>query len=550
MIKINTMNLLSKYFGGLLILSLVIVSCTKDFQEINTDPYGFTTASEGALFNKIIESLIPSGNEQMYINNEILYNQTQQAALTNKAWNNYTIGTENMWNDYYKVLPNVRELEKRFSSMPESGELTNMKAMLKVVLAYKTFKLTDMFGDIPFSEAGYGFQDLDLLRPKYDSQESIYKQLLDDLAWCDENISDTAVNTDVFKAFGSFDGLFRGDILNWQKLANSLRLRYAMRMSDKEPELSGQIIKDIVENQRPVFIGFNLTSYQGESASLWPASLGFTYDGLDWAFREQKNLRMGSNIWHQLSQHDSIDGTGIFDPRAYVFYEGNNLNQWVAFPQLPETGVPASGGIPYASHRDSKVGYSVKGEGCIYSPVNFFFTRDGDFMPIPLITGSEVHFILAEAYLRGIGLPQDASLADIEYMNGINSSVDWWMDVADKSKLPESGLTFTEKISIPPSLGAFSVLNVFGSWMATTDEEKLRFIYTQRWIDAFRQPWEAYSLTRRTNMTPREGEPINHFRLPYPPSEQEYNTENWQKAKDLQGGDDFDVKLWWIPNEY
>ena len=167
--------------------------------------------------------------------------------------------------------------------------------------------------------------------------------------------------------------------------------------------------------------------------------------------------------------------------------------------------------------------------------------------PFPIITGAEIHFILAEAYFRGIGLAQDPDQADVEYMNGINTSIEWWTNVADNSKLPSSGLTFPSQIQIPSNLGSFSVLNVFGSWNATTDEEKLAFIYTQRWLDAFRQPMEAYALSRRTGMTPREGAPINHYRLPYPPSEVEYNTSNWADAVANQGGDTPETKLWWIP---
>lgn len=542
------MNILSKYFGSLLILCILIMSCTKDFEEINTDPYGFTTASEGALFNRVIESLLPSGNEQMYINNEILYQQTQQAALTNQAWGNFTLGTESMWSDYYNFMPNVRELERRFDEMPPSGELNNMKAMLKIIVAYKTFKMTDVFGDMPFSQAGYGFQSLDALRPEFDSQETIYKFLLNDLKWCDEHISDTTVSEEPYLTFSGFDRLFEGNIKKWQKLANSLRLRYAMRMSAKEPELAGQIILEIVENQRPVLVGYNPAGYVGESACLWPATMGFRNLNIDWAFREHKNLRMGTNIWHQLSQHDSLDGSGIFDPRAYIFFETNNAGDWVPFPQIPEQATPASGGIPYGSQRDNAGGFAVKGETCIYSPVNYFFTRDSDFMPIPMMTGAEVHFILAEAYFRGIGLPLDPMMADVEYMNGINTSIDWWTKTADNSKLPNSGLAFPDKIEIPSSLGPFSVLMVFGSWNATSDEEKLSYIYTQRWLDAFRQPWEAYSLARRTGMTPREGEAIQHFRLPYPPSEVEFNTANWSSALSNQGGGDTpEYKLWWIP---
>ena len=531
----------------MIVLMVFLISCKKDFDEINTNPHGFTTASNGSLFNAIIQSLILSGNEQFYINNEILYKQTQLAALTKDAWGNFTIGTESMWTNYYRSLPNFRELEKRFDAMPESGEVLNMKAMLKIAFAYKTFKLTDIFGDMPVYHAGYGFQDLEYLYPQFDSQESIYKYLLEELKWCDENIDVNATTEEPFPTFSAFDALFGADMLSWQKFGNSLRLRYALRMSEKEPELGGEIIRVIIEESRPIILGYDFITYVGESACIWPSQMGFKNSSLNWSFREHENVRMGSNIWHQMSSHDSIDGSGIFDPRAYIFFETNNLNEWVPYPQLPEPGTPTAGGIPYDSHRDQSGAFQIKGETCIYSPFNYFIVRDEDFMPIPLITGSEVHFILAEAYFRGIGLPLDPSLADIEYMNGINSSLEWWMNVASNSKLPNSGITFPEMIEIPSDLGSNTVLSVFGSWMAGSDEEKLRFIYTQRWLDAFRQPWEAYALARRTGMTPREGESINHFRMPYPPSEVEYNSANWADAVNQQGGDTPEFKLWWIP---
>jgi hypothetical protein len=535
-------------YTKLIFLGLILLSCTKDYEEINTNPQGFTTASSGSLFNGVVQSLYPSGNELFYINNEILQKQTQLSALTHQAWGNYTLGTEDIWKNYYLAYANIRELESRFSEYENSPESNNMKAMLKIVVAYKTFKVTDLFGDIPFSEASMGFQNPEFLRPQYDKQRDIYFSLLEDLKWCDEHIDPSATAVEPIKSFLGFDKLFFGDLLMWQKFANSLRLRYAMRMSEKEPEMAAEIISDIISNDRPIIQGYDFISYVGESACLWPSQQGYSYDAPNWSMREHKNLRMGSNIWSQLSYHDSTDGSGIFDPRAYIFFETNNASEWVYYPQSAPSNQPAPGGIAYDVHRDNVAAFEVKGESCIYSVFNFFLHRDNRNMPVPLITGAEVHYILAEAYYKGIGVAEDPAQADIEYMNGINSSVEWWLNVAENSTLPLSGLAFTDKIQIPNYLNASSVLGKFGSWNALTVEEKLNFIYTQRWIDAFLQPQEAYALTRRTNSTPREGEPIQHFRLPYPPSEQEFNSENWLKAKEAQGGDDFDVKIWWIPN--
>ncbi len=542
-----TMNIKNITASLLLPLLLFLVSCTKDFEEINTNPNNFTTASDGALFNAVLSSLQLGWNEQFYINNEILYKQTQQAALTEEAWGNFTLGTEEIWSNYYGSLPEIRELQKRFSTYDGSPGVMNMKAMLEITLAMKTFKVTDLFGDIPFSKAGYGFQDLDLLRPEYDTQKDIYLALLETLKWADGQIDDTAEPAEPFTTFIQFDKLFNGDMLKWKKLANSLRMRHAMRMAEIEPELAGEIIHDIIENDKPVFLGYDFITPVFESACLWPAAIGFRNESLNWSFREHNNLRMGSAIWHQLSENDNTDGSGIFDPRAYIFFETNNDDQWVPFPQLPEAGTPSEGGIPYGTHRDQAGAFYIKGETCLYSPFNYFIVADMDYMPIIFITGAEIHFIKAEAYFRGIGVAMDKDQADIEYMNGINASVGWWMSVAENSQLPTSRLAFTDMVTIPDKIDASSVLMKFGSWNAVTEEEKLLFIYTQWWLDAFRQPWEAYALARRTGKTPREGAPISHYRLPYPPSEMEFNSANCEQAIARQGGDTPEIKIWWVP---
>jgi len=545
--RINAMISRNISLFTLILILAILVSCTKDFDEINTNPHGFTTASDGSLFNSVIKSLQPGWDEQFYIWNEILYKQSQLAALTKEAWGNYTIGTEDIWRNYYLTLPEIRKLEKQFDKYEETPGVINMKAMLKISLALKTFKVTDLFGDIPFSEAGYGFQDVSLIHPKYDAQRDIYLHLLDELEWADQNIDATAPLAEPFMSFRNFDKLFGGDMLKWRKLANSLRLRYALRMSEQEPLIAGEIIKDVIENNLPVFYGYDFITPVLESASLWPAAMGFKNQSLNWSFREHNGLRLGSNIWHQLSKHDSTDGSGIFDPRAYIFFEKDNFKKWTVFPQLPDINVPSSGGIPYGEHRDQAGNFDIKGETCIYAPFNYFIVRDEDYMPIPIITGAEIHYIKAEVYFRGIGVAVDKMQAEIEYLSGINASVEWWMLVASGSKLPLSGMTFTEMVQIPSNLNSATVQMQFGFWNATSEEQKLQFIYTQRWLDAFRQPIEAYSLARRTGMTPREGDPIRHFRLPYPPSELENNGVNWSQAIARQGGDSPEFKIWWIP---
>ena len=520
-------------------------SCKKDFEEINKNPNGFTTASDGALFNGVLSSMKSGWNEQLYVNNSVLYKETQQASLSQVRWNNYSIGTEEIWSNYYTALPNLRELEHRWSSLDTSNHyVQNMMAMEKIVLAYKTFKLTDLFGDIPFSEAGYGYLDASKLHPAFDSQESIYKKLLSELEWAANHIDVTANNQDPYSTFKNFDNLFFGNLLKWKKFANSLRLRYAMRMVNKEPTLAGQIIRDVIINFKPVF-GVNefgqLNDDPAESALLYPYQLGYKNESKGWSFNQSKDLRLGSTMWKLFSANDSTNGSGIFDPRAFYFFETNNVNKWVAYPNNPPSGLVPDGGIPYEYQRDGA--YSIKGSGCLYSPFNYYLVRDMDYVPDVLITGAEVLFLRAEAYMRGIGVPQDAGQAGTEFLGGVQFSIDFWEHIMTNSKLP-TGIPFATNISVPSNVNFISLQNNL-NYFLLNQSEQLNMIYAQSWVDFIMQPQQAFALTRRTNTTPRDGAALAVYRFPIPLKEASYNLGNWQNAYS-GSGDGLLTKIWWM----
>ena len=157
---------------------------------MNQDPFSPTGTTMEALFNGIISSLQQSMNEQFYLQNEIWYPETELGALTSEAWGNSQIGISELWSNYYYMLTNIRELEKRMDDYSEEQGDTavcdKVRAQLNVLKAYQTFKVTDIFGDIPYTEAGRIWESgssLNTMKPKWDSQESIYKSLLDELLW-------------------------------------------------------------------------------------------------------------------------------------------------------------------------------------------------------------------------------------------------------------------------------------------------------------------------------------------------------------------------------
>ncbi len=525
----------NKLLPILFLLLFLSNSCSKDFEEINENPFSPTQTDIGPLFNTVIESLRLGWNEQFYLHNETLYGLTQLAARTAVGFDNITIGTEEAWGNYYRALSHIREIDSRLDEMEiEAEALNNVRAQLKTILAYKTFRLTDLFGDIPFSDAGRGFEDLDFVRPKFDTQEEIYKFLLDELQWVEDNINtfpnpETAAGI-AYLSFGAFDNLFEGDMQMWRKFANSLRLRHALRMVEKDLAFATPILKDIIENNLP-------TIDQGEDVGMWPGRQGWLNQGVNWTFREHNKIRMGSNIWNLVSENDNIDGSGIFDPRARIFFETNNAEEWVPFSQVPEPGVEPSGGIPYGMQRDAN--YPIKGAANIYSPVNYYLIRDENFIPELILTAAEVGFIKAEVYLRGLGVDANTSQAEAEYTTAIVSSIKFWQSMVTGSSIWTNAPTILSEGEI------FAVANHPRLSIFNTDD-KLELIYAQRWIDQFRQPWEAFALWRRTDLTPRIGASPEYYRFAYPPSEVQNNPDNWSDQLSKMGEDAPTVKVWWM----
>ena len=297
------------------------------------------------------------------------------------------------------------------------------------------------------------------------------------------------------------------------------------------PDFASNIIRDILENNLPLI-------EKGEDVVMSPAAQDWRNQGVNWTFREHKRLRMGSNIWHLFSETDDKDGSGIFDIRAEIFFETNNAGEWVAFPQVPEPNTPQSGGIPYQQHRD--LNYTIKGADNIYSPFNYYLIRDEENIPEIIMTAAEIGFLKAEAYVRGLGVEQSNSTAEGEYTIAVANSVDFWQNLVKGSQI---------WINAPDLLDGNEVFTIANHPRNDifSQDNKLELIYRQRFIDQFRQPWEAYALVRRTNgATPHEGELIEHNRFPYPPSESINNPDNWAEQVAIMGEDTERVKVWWM----
>lgn len=514
------------------VVAALVSSCKKDFEKINTPPTAATSASSEQIYNMIVSSLPQTPGEQSVYNSWI-YPITQQAIVTSGAYP-YNNARDAEWSNYYTTLANYRLLESRIAESP--ANMNNFYAMLKTIMAYKTFKVTNFYGDMPYTQAGYApLKGAAGYTPAYDKQSDIYAALLTDLKWAVDNFSTDPAQFSP----GNYETFLHNDIDKWTKFANSMRLYVAVTMYDKNSALAGPAIAEALS--KPLLA-------DGEDIGLWPRTIpGLKFDWRQWSFSANCYLRMGSTMWNQMSSNNNPDGSGIFDPRAKIFFETNNDSLWAAYPQNPDASTPTEGGDPYNTRRF--VNWGDKGVANIYSPVNLYFEQDITTIPELMLTAAQVHFLKAEAYNRGLGVPADGTMAETEYTAGITASVNFWTSIAYNSPTwvmnKPTGPTPT-----PTEMTTF-LSNPSVQYFSLSPDDALKQIYAQMWIDQFRQPWDAWLLQRRTGgKTPMSPDPNGYYannfgkyqRFVYPDNEASYNHDNWQAA--TGGNDQPTTKIW------
>ena len=510
-------------------------ACKKNFESINAPWSAPTSASTPEVFNAIISSLpVTAGEQSVY--NAWIYPITQQGIITAGSYP-YSNAKDAAWNNYYATLANYRLLQSRIAAASDVNSMNNVYAMLKTIMAYKTIKTTNYFGNMPYSGAGYApIKGTSSFTAAYDNQSDIYASVLTDLKWAVDNLSTSSTQYSV----GSYDTFLGGNIAMWIKFANSLRLRVAVTMYSKNSSLAAAQIAEALS--KPLLA-------DGDNIGLWPSEIsGLTFQWRQWSFSANCYLRMGTTMWNLMSSTNATDGSGIFDPRAKLFFETNNAGQWVAYPQNPTSSTASEGGDPYNIDRFSSWG--TKGTACIYSPFNLYFEQDITYIPELMLTAAEVHYLKAEVYNRGLGVTASSATAKTEYNSGVTASLNFWTSIAYNS----SEWSVNKPSAAAATATQISTLLTNVAYDLTSSANALKQIYAQEWIDMYRQPWDAWTLLRRTGgATPMSATNASYYtanfgvynRFTYPDNEISYNFDNWSAAT---GGTDLpSSKIWIMP---
>lgn len=165
---------------------------------------------------------------------------------------NQYLWTSGSWGGYYDLLRNVKIINEK--SITEKNKLSEAISLTLRAFLYGT--LTDLFGDVPYSESMKATEGIYF--SKYDDQKDIYKGVLTDLKNAETILGDPSIAN--YKISSSADVMYGGDAVKWRKFVNSLRLRYSMRLINKKADMSAVGIDLVAEFNSAAALAFTSNS--------------------------------------------------------------------------------------------------------------------------------------------------------------------------------------------------------------------------------------------------------------------------------------------------
>lgn len=503
---------------------ILLGSCSKKLEKLYYDPDELATAKIEKLFTEMLNNdrVRPSYWEMrtFAVMHSAIYSQTVGFLNTTGVFQQNLNYTEGKWNDFYRPAGNgsgtlalYREMQKLYEELSGSDRIqaTIFLKAAAVVLYDQACQMVDLWGDIPFSEAGSLNLNGEAVMAKFDKGEDIYREAIDVLYELNDYFATVQPDLSTQNLFRTQDILLRGDVTKWRRYCNALRLRLLMRISNVMEEYSRSRVTEMLSRPDK----FPLLSEQAgynpaeEDILLQPMA---NYNLYLWeAMTEMTNF---SAPWHMLENVL----LPVNDPRIPVLYD--KYGTYIGSEFNPNTGYHA---MPVDWPLEQQ--QVNLGKFAVLDSATFLYNS---FIPGIVMSSAEVSFLKAEAFLRwGGGNPADM------YNLGIRQSIDFYYylnRLNARYKNPEplpSESDLAEFLSHP-------LLKLTGS-----TEEKLEKIATQRWAHFnFLQSAQAWSELRRTgyprlnfrkNSQPDAAEPPR--RLVYPGNEVTYNV-NYEAVRE------------------
>ena len=540
--------------------ALFFASCSDEYMEnMNTDPSKAATIDPNAqLTTAQLQTYGDLSMMEIYRNYHYAFTQQLMGCWnTTNYGGRHTLDNNEMsriWTSFYtQSLKNIIDAQYRTA---EDAEKVNINSVLRIYRVYLMSIITDTYGDAPFSEAGLGFLE-GKFNPKYDKQEDIYNAFFLEL-------EDAVNKIDPTKDKVTGDLIYAGDVTKWQQLENSLRLRFAMRISNVNPT------KAQTEFENALAANGGVITDASSDALIKYMTIAFSFGQeaySDYRGNSLSQLLFGNDPANNPSYLCSTFFNQLYnsgDPRTFkisrCYYDGlmsatSPDNRVDITQEMIEKGIAFSPRDPGAySWEPWPTGYDsdICAELAVNNPsvtatmarevepklANNFLKSDN---PGVVMTSAEVKFLMAEATVKKWNV--GSALAEDLYKQGVRAAMDFLTD--------NYGCTATTDAEFDAFIqdkGAFG----------HTDNQKLEAINTQAWILHFTNPAECWANVRRSGY-PKLKSPAEYgfgqyltggteipVRLCYPVLESSYNKKSYNEAIERMGGtDNWHSLLWW-----
>ena len=571
------MTIMKKIFYVAL-CAVFFASCSdKVYEEINTDKTKAETINPSY---QLSYAQMQMYGDMNYVDVHRLYTYAFTQHLMG-CWNTTNYGGQHRmddnemsrpWNNLYTGA--FRNLTDGIENSKSDPQDANVNAALRIFRVYVGSLLADYYGDVPYTQAGLG-ELTGLSKPKYDTQEELYKLFFKELKEAASVFNATA------KAIDS-DPMFGGDIDKWKAFANSLRLRYAIRLSGLYEQDPSSEIAQLAKNEfidalnsgvmlsaddnalikhQKVSYSFGQESYKdfrGNALSKYfygndPANNPTYICQTFWEQLYNNNdprtnliCRFYIDDYMSLSSGegrydmtDAVMATQAADPSKEIISmtaPGEfSWDNWPTYDSIPGSQLVAKTDEIRIAHPDYNPDENPR---WLKPKLAANFLRSDN--PGVIMTYAEVCFLRAEAAV--LGWPTGDNPKNL-YEEGIREAMNFVTTTYDYDPILDSDY-------------AIYMAQPVIAWGASAAQQKSQ-INTQAWILHFHNPAEAWANIRRSDfpvLTPPNPSGKNPIidgndipvRLCYPLKEETYSKEAYEEAKTrVQGGYSWHTRLWW-----
>lgn len=506
-------------------LGVTVLSCTKDFTEVNTDPIGKSTSEAHQLLTPAMVGVLNTNMSRNWsFNNQLMQVLVEINDAEGRVFR-YDIRrnlADYTWNNWYVYLTDLKDIYT-IASKPESLNKSYQGISL-VAQTWVYSLLTDTYGDIPYTQSNTGKDGN--VQPTFDRQKDIYASMFQKLEEANQLLkTGTAI-------VATSDPVYQGDISKWRRFCNSLYLRLLLRASGKA-EVSSTVIakiKEIIETnptEYPVIQDNTQTArilWNGTNSSTAAFSSPFMVNIRAADFRNTPicDFFLGKLVtWLDPRVNPNL-GTTTGVSRWGIDRGADGL---VGIP----SGYSPGSGITLQAHFNSDQDTDNK------------FTLQTDRNTGIIMNSAEVSFIMAEAAARGwiSGSTQNY------YYKGMFDAINYWMpyyitspaDSRFQEYIEDANLTWNPALPLDE--------------MTSDTKSQLGMIHIQKYYSMFLVDFQQWFEYRRTGhpILPKGPGLANGGKMParlnYPLITQSTNPSNYKDVVAAQGPDDINTLMWW-----